>query len=257
MSDDQPKQLPTADAAPLPTAPAQADVYALAEKPSNTFQLSADPDELSAQAKTLPLYVTGGDIIGAIADTLNLLKSPDQATARTLAYWYLNELIRSIRPRDAVEEMLLIQMAMVHQRIGNLSLQASEQVRTKNVAVINQALDGACNVFRRQMLALAEYRRASAAGGENPQGEKNASNEQGSTAATPPALPALRGGAEVPAGVGAASSAVAVEHRPANGNRQVALKTQRAEARAMQPGPARRTSATKRVDTATARRRLL
>jgi hypothetical protein len=262
MSDDKPKQLPTADAAPLPTspaAPAQADVYALAEKPSNITQLSADPDELSAQAKTLHLYIAGGQILGAIADALKLIKSPDQATASTIAQWYLNELFRSIKPRDAAEEMLIVQMAMVHQRIGNLSLQASEQVRTKNVAVINQAVDGACNVFRRQMLALAEYRRAStkpaAAGTENSRGEKNDGNEQGSTAAAPAALPALGSGIEVPANVGATSSSVGAEHGSANGSGQVAVKTQRAEARGVQPGPARRTSPAKRVDPANARRR--
>src|SRR5688572_613171 len=263
MSDDKPKQFPIADAAPLPTAPAQADVYALAEKPSNTIQLSADPDELSAQAKTLHLYVVGGQILGAIADTLNLIKSPDQATSRTIAHWYLNELLRSIRPGDGVEEMLLIQMAMVHQRIGNLSLQAAEQVRTKNVAVINQAIDGACNVFRRQMLALAEYRRATpkhpASAPVHPVEDfrhETRANEQGSKAsATSAPVPTDTGGVGGSARVGAASPAVAMEHGSANGSGQVALKAQRAEARAIQPLAPRRTAANQRRDPAAAARR--
>jgi hypothetical protein len=51
-------------------------------------------------------------------------------------------------------------MAFTHRRIANLSVRAADQVLARNVTVVNQALDGACNVFRRQMLALAEYRRA-------------------------------------------------------------------------------------------------
>jgi len=42
----------------------------------------------------------------------------------------------------------------------HLRITAARAVLARNVTVVNQALDGACNVFRRQMLALAEYRRA-------------------------------------------------------------------------------------------------
>ena len=254
----EPKQLPTAE--PVPAAPAQADVPAIAKKTSLPVVLDlSSPAKLAAQAKDAYLYRVAGMVLGDIAGVLEFVKAPDPATATMFGEAFLVELIRSIRPRDALEEMLLIQATFVHQRIIHLSLKAAMQERTKNVAVVNQAVDGACNVFRRQMLALAEYRRASMkpadAGSENSGGEKNDANEQGSTAATPPALPALRSGIEVPAGVGAASPAVGAQHGSANGNGQVAVKTQRAEARGIQPGPARRTAPGKRVDPANARRR--
>jgi hypothetical protein len=254
MSDNR-KQLPPA---PVP---------AVAKKKPDTFTMSADPEVQCSQSKDLFLYTVAGIIIGGIADAKGFVKFPDVRTASKIAERFLTEMLRLVRPRDAIEEMLLIQMAMVHQRIGNLSLQAADQVMTKNVSVINQALDGACNVFRRQMLALAEYRRVSQSkplapvplqAAENPQDEKSA-NELGSEApATPPSTPALptfEGGIDVSPCVGAASSAVGAEHGPSNGNGQVALKAQRSEARAIQLGPAHRTSATKRVDPATARRR--
>jgi len=233
-------------------------------RPRRTVQLSADPNEQAAQAKDLHLYSVGGMIIGGIADSKGLLKAPDRAAASVLAEAFLTELLRSVRPRDGFEEMLLIQAAMVHQRIGNLSLQAAEQVLTKNVAVINQAVDGACNVFRRQMLALAEYRRAMPPR-ETPAAPRRAmedshheirANEQGSEAsATSAQVPTDTGGVGVPARGGAASSAVAVEHRSANGSGQVALKAKRAEARAIQPVAPRRTAANQRRDPAAARRR--
>jgi len=230
-------------------------------KPRRTVQLSSDPMEQAEQAKDAHVYTVGGMIIGAIADAKGFLKTPDIATASMVAEGFLTELVRSIRPRDGVEEMLVVQMAMVHQRIGNLSLQAAEQSLTKNVAVINQAVDGACNVFRRQMLALAEYRRATqpkasapTRSAEDSQDDSGA-NEQGSPGEAPAALPVVGSRPGVPACVGDSLSTVGEQHGSANGSRQVALKAQRAETRALPPGPARRTSPTQRVDASNARRR--
>jgi hypothetical protein len=234
------------------------------QPPSRTVQLSAFPQQQAAQAKDLHLYAVGGMIIGGIADGKGLLKAPDRTAASVLAEAFLTELIRSVRPRDGVEEMLLIQMAMVHQRIGNLSHQAADQVLTKNVAVINQAVDGACNLFRRQMLALAECRRATspkhpASAPVHPVEDsrhENRANEQGSKgSATSAPVPTDTGGVGGSARGGAASSAVAMEHGSANGSGQVALKAQRAEARAIQPLAPRQTAANQRRDPAAAARR--
>jgi len=234
-------------------------VPAVPPKKSLEIVLATTPHELSKQAKDIHLSAVGSIAIGAIADVLGFVKTPDSATATTMGGWFLNELYRSIKPSNAIEEMLIVQMALVHQRIVNLSVRAADQVHRQNVAVVNHALDQACNTFRKQMLALNEYRRAiqpKPAAAEEDSQDEFCSNELGSeTAPAQAALPALTDGAEVPARVGASASAMGKEHGPANGSGQVSLKAQRAQARAMQPLAPRRTAATKRVDPATARRR--
>src|SRR5688572_993767 len=76
------------------------------QPPSRTVQVSADPQQRAAQAKDLHLYAVGGMIIGGITDGKGLLKAPNRTAASVLAEAFLTELIRSVRPRDGVEEML-------------------------------------------------------------------------------------------------------------------------------------------------------
>ena len=64
-----------------------------------------------------------------------------------------------MKPRDVIEEMLIVQMAWTHARLARLSAVAMDQTQTQNVRVVNEAADRAANTFRRQMLALAEYRK--------------------------------------------------------------------------------------------------
>jgi hypothetical protein len=153
--------------------------------------------------------------------------------------------------------MLIVQMALVHQRIVNLSVKAADQNQTKNVAVVNQALDQACSTYRRQMLALNEYRgrapQPTPAVTEDSRDESH-SNELGSKAASS-SVPALGRGIGGPARVSASAPSLGREHGSANGSGKVSLKTQRAEARALQSLAPRRAPTTKRVDPATARRR--
>ena len=250
---------------PHPSTPATSGPAAMpqapAAPPKKSLQvvLATTPDELSRQAKDIHLSAVGSIAIGAIADVLGFVKAPDSATATTLGGWFLNELYRSIKPSNAIEEMLIVQMALVHQRIVNLSVKAADQVHRQNVAVVNHALDQACNTFRKQMLALNEYRRArppKPAAEEQDYQHESGSNELGSEAApAQAALPALTDGIAVPPHVGASPSALAMEHGPANGSGEVSLKAQRAKARGVQPLAPRRAPATKRVDPATARRR--
>src|SRR5450432_232553 len=69
------------------------------------------------------------------------------------------DLIRRMEPRDPVEEMLVAQMVWMHGRVVQLTRIASAQKNLEWSALMNEQADRAANLFRRQMLALAEYRR--------------------------------------------------------------------------------------------------
>lgn len=59
-------------------------------------------------------------------------------------------------------------MLFTHARLVHLSSLANKQTRVEWAAMMNAAADRAANTFRRQMLALAEYRRPSRrAGGDS------------------------------------------------------------------------------------------
>ena len=167
---------------------------------------------------------------------------------------FVVDLMRRFKPRDAVEEMLPAQMLLSHLRTARLSLVAFEQTNIKWAAMMHEAADRAANTFRRQMLALDDYRRPprhnsfTAIGqaniarqqvvqNRNPENGK-ATNEQGSGAGGtgqrpegPKRLPAVAGGAGVAPAVGGAGEAVAGEHRAEDGGRQAAGQRQRAAAR--------------------------
>jgi hypothetical protein len=72
---------------------------------------------------------------------------------------FVSDLIERFKPRDPVEEMLIAQMAWTHARLAKVSGQAGIQENVKWSQHLHEAADRAANTFRRQMLALAEYRR--------------------------------------------------------------------------------------------------
>lgn len=152
----------------------------------------------------------------------------------------------SVQPRDAVEEMLVLQMLWTHARLAKLSAIANEQVQRANVRLVHDACDRAANTFRRQMAALSEYRRpprgdafiaikqANLAAQQVVQNVEltnsstaNTSNEQGWAAELPP----LGTGTGVPARDGAEQPAVAVEQRPKDDGGQGTVEAERDEAR--------------------------
>jgi hypothetical protein len=238
--------------------------------PTNT-QITAQPQGSSAPPATgakTSITVTDGveaaaayiDVLGEIAfHKLNQWAVKDDG--RKCAELFVAALKESVKPRDALEEMLVLQMAFTHARIARLSVIAIDQDRTKNVQVVNDACDRAANTFRRQMLALAEYRRpprpqifapirqANVAQLQQVQNvenrnleNENITNELGCVLpAAAPALPALDGGLGVPACVRAASAPVAEEHGSANDSRQGKVANERAQARRAQRRPGRRT----------------
>jgi hypothetical protein len=173
----------------------------------------------------------------------------DNQVALRSAEAFVAALKESMQPRDALEEMLVLQMAWTHARIANLSRIAPRQTDANNVRVVNDACDRAANTFRRMMLALAEYRRPPradhfvaikqanvanqqvvqnvASPNQAPDCKRpNASNEQGS----PSPLPTLESRAAVPAAVGGKKQALADELRPADGRGQGSVQAERDEA---------------------------
>jgi hypothetical protein len=154
-------------------------------------------------------------------------------------------------PRDALEEMLIIQAIVTHARALHLNHLATRQERPITVRTVNEYADRASNTYRRLMLALAEYRRPprpaanfTAIGQanvaqqqvvvnhENPQGGK-AANEVGCPGRTeaPPRLSADSRGAEIAPGSGAGREAVDPVHGPEDRRGQAAVQPERGEAR--------------------------
>jgi hypothetical protein len=182
----------------------------------------------------------------------NILREQTQWVVRdssgVVADALIMSIMKSVQARDAVEEMLCVQMAWTHARLAKLSSLAIDQTSTKNVQVVHEACDRAANNYRRQMLALAEYRRPQrqdafavikqanianqqvVQNAENQVSEnKNTSNEQGSP---PPAqLPSYEVGTGIPTSLHRENQPVAFEHWPQDGYRQGPLEAQRAEAR--------------------------
>ena len=165
------------------------------------------------------------------------------------ALQYVLDVMDEFKPRDPAERMLAAQMVQTHVRLMYLTMMSTQQKNLKWAAMMHEAADRASNAFRRQMLAMAEYRRPprparqfTAIGQANianqqvvqnngkPENEK-ATNGQGCPRPAAPALPADAGGAGGPAAVGGAGPALGAEHRPADGGREGDGQPQRAASR--------------------------
>lgn len=176
-----------------------------------------------------------------------LVREDDAKVALNTAETFIASIRESVQPRDAIEEMLVVQMAWTHARLARLSSIANNQEQRRNVLIVHDACDRTANTFRRQMLTLADYRRPAQPNNfmairqanvanqqvvqnvESPNGpDEKASNEQGSA---PAALPSIAERIEHPAGNGAEKQAVAAEHRPQDGNRQGTIQAERDKAR--------------------------
>jgi hypothetical protein len=111
-----------------------------------------DPERVYEDSYMLHLYAIAERVVRSQQDWA-IGDSGDTAVL------FVRVLLDRLKPRDPIEEMLVLQMIYTHLRLGRLSKVASDQERTENVRVINEACDRAASTFRRQMLALAEYRR--------------------------------------------------------------------------------------------------
>jgi hypothetical protein len=75
------------------------------------------------------------------------------------AFKHVSDTLLRMNTRDPLEEMLVVQALWTHTRLARLSSIANQQTNPNHLKVVNDACDRAANTFRRQMLALAEYRR--------------------------------------------------------------------------------------------------
>ncbi len=143
----------------------------------------------------------------------------------------------SMKPRDALEKMLIEQALWTHARIAHLNDLAVGQQDRDALRIVNEAADRATNSFRRHMLALAEYRKPPRSdvftaikqaniGGQQviqnlQQGKtENGSNEQGFLPNTAAALPPDARGIAVAAPQCPEGKALDTINRPANTRRK-------------------------------------
>lgn len=92
---------------------------------------------------------------------------------------HAGDVLQQMRPRDPMEKMLVAQALWTHGRIAHLTDLLVFEKSYKGIKVLSDAIDRASNLFRRQMLALAEYRRPPrAAGMLNKIGQANIANQQ-------------------------------------------------------------------------------
>jgi hypothetical protein len=221
MKSQNPKGKATGSKTAAKALPGATDASASA----GSRQLSL-PTDVSAQRQAIKdvfLDVVAGRVLSAQMKPF-VTSTTEEGAARG-AELFVEAIRESVKPRDALEEMLVVQMAWTHARLARLSAIAHNQEKRENLQAVQDACDHAANTFRRQMLALAEYRRPPQPGNfmairqanvanqqvvqnveaqgpiSSPSPKKGGeSNEQGSARAQTPALLPLAGGTEVPPG---------------------------------------------------------
>jgi hypothetical protein len=201
---------------------------------SFTLRLSGDPDTDPEAAGDLhgPVMAglayreaLAGDLTGMYGD-FDLTES---------AMLHARRVMERMAPRDPVEEMLVAQLLATHARVMRLNWLANKQESYHGIKTITEYADRATNTYRRQMLALAEYRKPPRAGdsftairqanvaqnqvvvnGDSERPE-NATNEQGSGGEPTPALPADARRAGIVACKRGEGEAVGAGHRAEDG----------------------------------------
>jgi hypothetical protein len=218
---------PQAHANPAPKAPL----------PAKTTETVADEGRMLAESKTDPWMlraIHGQGFSGIVLRGQYEDVAGNGVQAKTAQAFTL-DVAEQMKARDPLERMLIDQMIWTHVRIGRLSRLATQQNGLKQVQVVNEATDKALNAFRRQMLALQEYRSPRPApsftaisqqnialmNGSEPQKSqiKNVTNEKETGDVTPQtkALPADTGSVGLPADLHPAHQAVAVGDRAQDG----------------------------------------
>lgn len=204
-------------------------------------QLSGDPSADPKAAREVHTELVPGAVyVNALSRELEpLFAGTDLGPSGML---FVRDLLARMKPRDAAEELLIAQLVMTHTRVLNLTALASKQSSIEAIRIINEYADRASNTYRRQMLALAEYRRPPRGGDSftaikqaniaqqqvvmngDSNGKENATNEQGLDCTNPaeagrPDLPAQLGRAGIPESVGAAEQALGAVHGAEDGKR--------------------------------------
>jgi hypothetical protein len=155
------------------------------------------------------------------------------------------DLLDRLAPRDPAEEMLAAQMLATHARATFLTQHANRQKNPQWFTLYSTHAQQAADLFRRQMLALAEYRRPRRRRGTfNAIKHANIAQVMSPTEHTrvsspppksPPALPPHPRRKARPATERPGEPTVAEKHRPQDADRQGDVLPERPEARPDQP----------------------
>jgi len=145
-----------------------------------------------------------------------------------------------MKPRDPAEELLISQLVLTHTRVLHRTALASKQTFLEAIRIVNEYADRASNTYRRQMLALAEYRRPPRGGDSftaikqaniaqqqvvmsgDSNGKENTTSEQGLDCtepleARPAALPTQSGRVGFPESLSAKDQTLESLHRAEDG----------------------------------------
>ena len=125
-----------------------------AEREKRTVTLPIDPAAQRQAIRDVFVNAVGANVLSKQLQPF--ISDGDGMTNAAAAELFLQSIRESVQPRDAIEEMLVVQMAWTHARLARLSAIAHNQEQRGNVQVVHDACDRAANTFRRQMLTLAE-----------------------------------------------------------------------------------------------------
>lgn len=153
--------------APAPVVAPNADI------PQGTLFMPAsafiDPQQSKAARRELHgSTLTGGVYHSLVHAAIIGIWGPDDSLSNsTCATSVLNagDFLRRMQPRDAMEEMLLSQALWTHGRIILLTQAIAQECNIDLLERLSEIIERASNTFRRQLLALAEYRRPPAVRG--------------------------------------------------------------------------------------------
>lgn len=215
--------------------PAQSLASSLPPQPSPAKPPSVTlPDEALRNPETATFFhdmklagrVYGGQVMN-VTDDPNTLRS---------THPFVQHALKEMKPRDPIERMLVTQLLWTHARIAYLSWQASCLKHADYIAVLNHAVDGAMNAFRRHTAALAEYRRPAKQTGQitsirqaniaqnqivqQQVAPKKLTNEQGLNHASKAIVQADPKRLPAPPAGGKSTKAVVAKHRPAKRRRK-------------------------------------
>ena len=109
-------------------------------------------DEIVFEAMAEVLTRSGGGLtIG------RMLKLPVDM-ARKVGQAMIDEVVKSVAPRDMLERLLVEQLVFCHQRVQDLTVRASRQGKIENKIAMDEQCNRAMTAYRRGLLALKQYR---------------------------------------------------------------------------------------------------
>lgn len=98
-----------------------------------------------------------GDVMGAV--TLGLSLGAASQKLATAGAEILERTIRTMKPRDQLERMVIEQLVWTHMRIQRLTQKSSTMGKPELAMAFDDQINKAMNTYRRTLMALRDYRR--------------------------------------------------------------------------------------------------